>query len=179
MKLFTMRIIPVAAALLLLAGCGSFPGMSGGEDEVGPPAEVVDAGAETSGATEGAQWNGSEMNDPASPLYNRVIYFGYDISSIEPEYRDIVITHGQYLAANPEVIVSVEGHCDERGSREYNIGLGERRANAVRDLLLAQGASESQIVGISYGEERPAELGSTEAAWSKNRRVELVYGVQR
>jgi peptidoglycan-associated lipoprotein len=151
--------------------------MSGGDDEVDrPPAEVVEAGAETSGAEYGGQWDASALDDPASPLYNKVIYFGYDVSSIESEYRDMVITHGQYLAANPETIVSVEGHCDERGSREYNIGLGERRSNSVRELLLAQGASDGQIVTISYGEERPAELGSSEGAWAKNRRVELVYG---
>jgi peptidoglycan-associated lipoprotein len=156
--------------------------MFGGEDEVGPPpdgAEVVEAGAETSGARGPGEWSATELDDPASPLYNKVIYFGYDTSSVDPEYREIVITHGQYLAANPEIIVSVEGHCDERGSREYNIGLGERRSNTVRELLLAQGASDSQIVSISYGEERPAEMGSTESAWAKNRRVELVYGVQR
>jgi peptidoglycan-associated lipoprotein len=175
-----LKLIPVALVVLLFAGCGSIPGMSGGESEgSGEGADVVEAGAETSGAMQGGEWSASALDDPASPLYNKVIYFGYDISSIDPEYRDTVITHGQYLAANPEVIVSLEGHCDERGSREYNIGLGERRSNAVRDLLLAQGVSDSQIVTISYGEERPAELGSTESAWAKNRRVELVYGTQR
>jgi len=79
------------------------------------------------------------------------------------------------LAANPDVKVTVEGHCDERGSREYNIALGERRANAVKRLFLSQGASERQIITISYGEERPADMGSHEAAWAKNRRVELTY----
>jgi peptidoglycan-associated lipoprotein len=154
--------------------------MSGGDDEVDrPPADVVDAGAETAGARGPGEWSSADLDDPASPLYNKVIYFGYDASSVDPEYRETVITHGQYLAANPEIIISVEGHCDERGSREYNIGLGERRSNSVRELLLAQGASDSQIHTISYGEERPAELGSSEGAWAKNRRVELVYGVQR
>jgi peptidoglycan-associated lipoprotein len=179
-KISKLKFVPVAAVVLLFAGCESMPGFGGGDDEVDrPPADVVEAGAETSGAQHGTQWSGGELDDPASPLYNKVIYFGYDTSSIDPEYRDIVITHGQYLAANPEVAVSVEGHCDERGSREYNIGLGERRSNSVRDLLLAQGVANSQIVTISYGEERPAELGSSEGAWAKNRRVELVYGLQR
>lgn len=180
MKMSKLKLIPVAAVVLMFAGCGSIPGMSGGDDEVDrPPADVVDAGAETSGAMGPGEWSSADLDDPASPLYNKVIYFGYDTSSIDSEYRETVITHGQYLAANPEIIISVEGHCDERGSREYNIGLGERRSNSVRDLLLAQGASDSQIHTISYGEERPAEMGSSEGAWAKNRRVELVYGVQR
>ena len=87
----------------------------------------------------------------------------------------MVIAHGEYLAANPTVTVTIEGHTDERGSREYNVGLGERRANAVKRLMLAQGAFETQIVTVSYGEERPLALGSDEAAWAQNRRAEILY----
>jgi peptidoglycan-associated lipoprotein len=87
----------------------------------------------------------------------------------------IVAAHARYLAANPTVRVRLEGHTDERGSREYNIGLGERRAQAVRRALLLQGATETQLSTVSYGAERPAAAGSNEAAWAQNRRVEIVY----
>jgi peptidoglycan-associated lipoprotein len=86
-----------------------------------------------------------------------------------------VAAHAKYLASRGGMKVRLEGHTDERGSREYNIGLGERRAQAVRRALLLQGASESQLSTVSYGEERPAAAGSDEAAWAKNRRVEIVY----
>ncbi len=172
MKIKLLKIVPVLALALLFAGCESMPG-AGGDNQEG--AEVTDAGAETSGAQQGAEWAGGPLGDPASPLYEKVVYFDYDASTIRAEYQDLVTAHGRYLAANPEVTVSVEGHCDERGSREYNIALGERRANSVRDLLIAQGASSRQIITVSYGEERPADPGTGEAAWAQNRRVELVY----
>jgi peptidoglycan-associated lipoprotein len=167
MKMKLVRLITVLAIALLFAGCGSMSTSGDGAD------------VSTAGAKEGGKWSGSPLNNPDSPLYSKVIYFGYDLSTIQPEYRDIVIAHGQYLAANSDVSITVEGHCDERGSREYNIGLGERRANAVRSLLLAQGASSQQVVNVSYGEERPAAQGSNEMAWAKNRRAELVYGNAR
>ena len=168
MKLKMVKLIPVLAVALYLAGCSSMPGM--GNDDA---ADVAEAG--TAGAAEGGAWTGSPLDDPNSPLSTKIIYFGYDLSEIQPDYREIVVAHGAYLAANPQVRVSVEGHADERGSREYNIALGEDRAKAVKRLLLAQGASERQISTISYGEERPADIASNEASWAANRRVELRY----
>jgi peptidoglycan-associated lipoprotein len=109
-------------------------------------------------------------------MAQRVIYFDFDNAEIRPEYRPVLAAHAQYLATGPSMKVRLEGHADERGSREYNIGLGERRAQAVRRALMLQGTGDSQLVTVSYGEERPAESGSDEAAWAKNRRVELVYG---
>jgi peptidoglycan-associated lipoprotein len=106
----------------------------------------------------------------------RVIYFGFDDSEVDTDSVGILEAHGEYLASNPYLTVRLEGHADERGSREYNIGLGERRAQAVRQLLLLQGVGSAQLGTVSYGEERPAVLGSDEEAWSLNRRVELVYG---
>ena len=170
MKIKLLKIVPILALSLLFAGCESMPGGDGQE-----AAEVTEAGAETSGAQEGAEWANGPLGDPASPLYEKVIYFDYDASTIRAEYQDLVTAHGRYLAANPEVTVTLEGHCDERGSREYNIALGERRANSVRDLLVAQGVSTRQIITVSFGEERPADPGTGEAAWAQNRRVELVY----
>ncbi len=172
MKLKMVRLIPVLAAVITLAGCSSIPGFGGDEPE-NDGAPIAEAG--TAGATEGAAWTGNPLDDPNSLLSTRVIYYGYDISEIQADYQDVVVAHGNYLAANPEIRVTVEGHADERGSREYNIALGERRANAVKRLLLAQGASERQVTTISYGEERPADIATNDASWATNRRVELAY----
>lgn len=132
-------------------------------------------GASSSGVAGGAQFQGDPLDNPDSPLAQRVFYFGYDSSQVSGTDRMALDAHAAYLASNPELNVRVEGHADERGSREYNIGLGERRAQSVRRFLLFQGASSSQITVISYGEERPAALGHDESAWGQNRRVELVY----
>lgn len=115
------------------------------------------------------------INDASSPLSQQVIYFDFNASTIKSEYRDLITWHGRYLASNPDMKVRLEGHTDERGSREYNIALGDRRAQAVSRILMFQGASKKQVEVISYGEEKPVELEHTEAAWNKNRRVQLVY----
>ncbi len=164
----------VAAAVLIFAGCSS----------TGPRDQQADAGAavvegaggvQTAGAAASGRWAGSPLDDPASPLSTRRIYFDFDRSEIRPEYVDVLRAHATYLADNPSATVMVEGHCDERGSREYNIGLGERRANAVLRFFEAEGVNPVQINSISYGEERPAEFGHDEASWSMNRRAILVY----
>ncbi|MEO7774974.1 MAG: peptidoglycan-associated lipoprotein Pal [Steroidobacteraceae bacterium] len=105
----------------------------------------------------------------------RIIYFDFDRSDIKPEFVDVIASHGRYAANNPSTKIRLEGHSDERGSREYNIGLAERRAQTVKRALLLQGAQESQIATVSYGEERPAVSDSTEDAYTKNRRVEITY----
>ena len=113
--------------------------------------------------------------DPNSEIYNRIIYFDYDKADVRDDGRELVTKHSAFLSANPAQKVRLEGHADERGSREYNIGLGERRGQAVRRLMLFQGVKDGQIETVSYGEERPAVEGHDESAWAKNRRVELVY----
>jgi peptidoglycan-associated lipoprotein len=105
----------------------------------------------------------------------RVIYFDYDRSDIRSDFIDVIAAHGKFLASNATVRVRLEGHSDERGTREYNIALGERRAQGVKRALALQGVQDAQITTVSYGEERPAALGSDENAYSKNRRVEIVY----
>jgi peptidoglycan-associated lipoprotein len=146
-----------------------------------PPASEVNAGADASGAaganaTGGANAGEDETAGPqAGVLAKRVVYFDFDSSEIKGEGTEIVGAHAKYLASNPNARVRLEGHTDDRGSREYNIGLGERRAQSVRRALLLQGASEGQLSTVSYGNERPAVAGHDETAWSKNRRVEIVY----
>ena len=117
---------------------------------------------------------GMEPGDEAL-LTETVVYFDFDTARIRSEYSEILAAHARRLAANPGISVRLEGHADERGSREYNIGLGERRAQAVRQALMLQGVSSVQITTVSYGEERPADPGSDEQAWAKNRRVEIAY----
>ena len=115
------------------------------------------------------------LTDPSSPLSQRVIYFEYDSSEVTEQDREFVAVHAVILAANPNLKVSIEGHGDERGSREYNIGLGERRAQAVRQMLMIQGVSAAQIATVSFGEERPVEFGSSEDDYAQNRRVEFKF----
>lgn len=105
----------------------------------------------------------------------RVFYFDFDSSQIKSEYNNALDAHARFLRDNPGSRIRLEGHTDERGSREYNIALGERRAEAVRRALLLRGATRAQLLVTSYGEEQPAALGTGEAAWAQNRRVKLAY----
>ena len=115
------------------------------------------------------------LDDPASPVYNKVVYFDFDRSEIRPQDRATVVAHGQFLVSHRTAQVTLEGHADERGTREYNLALGERRSMAVADLLRAQGAAASHVRTVSYGEERPVATCHDEECWSQNRRVEIVY----
>ena len=147
--------------------------------------EDANAGADGAGADSGFSTNtqGGGGDISVSPLeaerqrlmQELVVYFDYDTADILPEFNALLAAHGQFLAQNPNTQLRLEGHADERGSREYNIGLGERRAQAVRRVLMLQGAGGTQLTTVSYGEERPAQTGSDDEAWRLNRRVELVY----
>ncbi len=118
---------------------------------------------------------GPEDLETVPCLRQRVVYFDFDRSDIKPEAQEILRCHGKYLTDRPSAAVTLEGHADERGTREYNLGLGERRGNAVSGALQANGGSAGQLTVVSYGEERPAVDGHDEAAWSRNRRVEIIY----
>ena len=102
------------------------------------------------------------------------VYFGYDSSALSDDAQATLMRQAGFLRGNPSLTVTIEGHCDERGTREYNLALGERRATAARDYLLAQGVDPARIRVISYGKERPVAAGSTEQSWSKNRRAATV-----
>ena len=141
-------------------------------EDQGRPA---DGDTQSYGTEEGDRSSMSALDDPNSPLYTRIIYFEYDSSEIQAQYRPTVEAHAAYLASNPNVSITLEGHADERGSREYNLALGERRAEAVKRQMTLLGASSSQIRLVSYGEERPAVDNHDEYAWSQNRRVEILY----
>ena len=166
-------MIPVA--LLALAGCASKDGASSA-DGMGAEGEMVD-GVNTYGGSDGADGMATAIGDDRNNVImnDRIVYFAVDSSDLDDGSMELLKQHGRYLADNPGEKVRLEGHSDERGSREYNIGLGERRAVSVQSILLVQGAMTDQLVTISFGEERPADLGVDEAAWAQNRRVELVY----
>jgi peptidoglycan-associated lipoprotein len=196
MKRMRTGLVILVSASLLMAGCSKTEevkpddaagvGLEGGGPggpQIGKYGSGGGAGKAYGGT--GGAYGGSggayggagdpALNDPSSPLSKRVIYFGYDSSEVLPEYVSVVNAHAAYLASHPNVTVTLEGHCDERGSPEYNIALGEQRARSIANAMRFQGASDSQMQIVSFGEEKPAELGYGESAWAKNRRVEIVY----
>lgn len=143
---------------------------------------AASGGSDSSGAATNALGSGGgvgveeQASQAQQNLLNQlVIYFDFDTSEIKPEFNDVLTAHAKFLSTHPNAKVRLEGHADERGTREYNIGLGERRAQAVRRVLMLQGATAEQISTVSYGEERPAAQGHDEAAYRLNRRVEIVY----
>jgi peptidoglycan-associated lipoprotein len=176
------RILQRALVVLLVAASLSLGACASKKPKAAPPATSDEAASTTSGgagAASAASAGANADTEAAGPqgglLATRVVYFDFDSSEIKGAGTDVVAAHAKYLASHAAIRVRLEGHTDERGSREYNIGLGERRAQAVRRALLLQGAVDAQISTVSYGEERPAVTGHDESAWAKNRRVEIVY----
>ena len=172
-------VLTLLAGCLGLAACASHPPKpSAAQQQSG----AAGSGAESQGAQGGANANGGPMGNQSSipgpqqgMLAKRTIYFSFDSSVIEGEGTEVVAAHAKYLSDHPGARVRLEGNTDERGSPEYNIGLGMRRAQAVRQALLLQGASATQITVVSYGAERPVDPAHNRAAWAKNRRVDIVY----
>ena len=176
------RYLMVAALAAVLAGCGS-------NVKLDPPIQGSGADATaTQGAGAGAAGAGAGQStvtqvqagpagaDAAGPAgVGRVIYFDFDSFTVKPEYQGLVDQHARFLQDNRGRSVAVEGHTDERGSREYNLALGQKRAEAVRRALTLVGASDAQVEAVSFGEEKPAVSGSSEDAYSQNRRVEIRY----
>jgi len=166
------RLILALMIALTLAACQTTPDEPEPTPEPEPPKTDVD----TSAAPDPHDYTDSRnFDNPESLLSKRVIYFDFDKSTVRPEYRGIVSAHAAYAAANSSARVTLEGHADERGTREYNLGLAERRGNAVSGLMSAQGSRGSQLTVVSYGEERPTCRVSDDECWSLNRRVEIVY----
>lgn len=172
-----MQVKPLVKALMVgmplvwLAACSSTPEEKPPVEQTAPTTTETGNGADTS-----AQGNGSGLTAEEQQLIGtRVIYFDFDQSTIRQEFAAVLAAHGKNLAANPSTKVTLEGHADERGSQEYNVALGERRAQSVARVLMSYGVAQSQIDIVSYGEERAAVNGHSEEAWSQNRRVEIKY----
>ncbi len=197
-KLFFKTGMTALLIALYLSACAT----SKPEPLDGPPPEddqsQAQTGTTTDGGISGADATGLDGSDTGGvtaigddsmmsamerleqtegDLSNRTIYFEFDSAKLTDESLALLEIHGNFIAGNGEVSVRLEGHADERGSREYNIALGDRRAQSVRRVLLFQGAATDQIETVSYGEEQPAVVGHNEEAWAKNRRVELIYTV--
>ena len=179
----TSSILLVAAVSVVLAGCAgkkaTKPDANAGTATTEAPATTTTPPTDaTAGGGLEASGGASENGVPGPQgelLSRRVVYFEFDRAEIRAADAPLVAAHAAYLAANPGVKIRLEGHTDERGTREYNIGLGERRGQAVRRALALQGAGEAQLATVSFGEERPAVAGEDEAAYSQNRRVEILY----
>ena len=158
--------VAAVAFAVVLSACSS-----GGETKTDAGAKPVD----NSGSMSTTPYTGPSTTGKTGPdLSAHSVYFDFDKSDIKPDSQAVVASWATYLSANPTSKVRLEGNTDERGTREYNIGLGERRANAVAQALEARGVSASQLTTVSYGKERPVALGHDEASWGQNRRVDLV-----
>ncbi|MGH8582540.1 MAG: peptidoglycan-associated lipoprotein Pal [Gammaproteobacteria bacterium] len=178
-----IRFLPLLLVGLLVSGCETVdslskeevrqPGAATGEDQGLSPAEMEAMDAQNAAGREDLTYK--DEGAGAGVGRDRVIYFDYDSDAIRPAYRKIVEAHAAYMAAHPDAVITLEGHADERGSREYNLALGERRAQAVREQLTLLGGSAAQVRTVSYGEERPANEGHDEQAYAMNRRVEIIY----
>jgi len=162
------RLALVAACAIVLSACARQV------REEPQPAPVAEAAAPAAPVADDGRF-GPEDLDTNPCLMQRTVLFDFDQDAVRPEFQAIVACHAKYLQDRPEARVTLEGNADERGSREYNLALGERRGNAVMGALQAAGGSAGQITVVSYGEERPVCTESTESCWQQNRRVEIVY----
>ena len=165
------KLILPALLAALVAGCSSTP-------------DATDANAPVEGRNGIATVNAGNMDgrnlpavltDPKSILSKRSIYFDYDKFEVRAEYKDLVAAHAKFLANNRQFKMLIQGNTDERGSREYNLALGQKRADAIKKMLVLLGAREEQVESVSLGEEKPKNEGTDEAAWAENRRGDMLY----
>jgi peptidoglycan-associated lipoprotein len=178
------RLLFSALCAVLLAACQttSTTKDAGAPVEERTPATGTTGAATTgtsttaiSGNPTGATGAGNPLKDPSSPLSKRIVYFEFDSYVVKDEYKPMIEAHGRYLQANRGARMTIQGSTDERGSREYNIALGQRRADAAKRMMLLFGATEAQIDTVSFGKEKPKNPGHDESAWTENRRDDLAY----
>jgi len=168
------KLIVPALLAVLLGACSSTPDT--GAEQAGAPVEGRDGSVKTV-TTDGM---GSSqlpaiLTDPKSILSKRSVYFDYDKFEIKGEYKDLVAAHARFLVDNRQFTMLIQGHTDERGSREYNLALGQKRADAMKKALVLLGAREDQVESVSLGEEKPSCVDQNEACWAKNRRGDMLY----
>lgn len=177
------RLMLTVALAVLLSACGSAVKLDNVpvEDKSGAAVPSVVDGGNTSSTSVGnggvasVDLGQSSAQDAAMRATTRTIYFDYDSYIIRPEFQSVIEAHARFIKSDKNRKVVLEGHTDERGGREYNLALGQRRAEAVRRALELLGVADSQLEAVSYGKEKPAVLGGTEAAMEKNRRTEISY----
>ena len=163
-------LLPLAAASLLLAACSSDPETDGMSQVNAGPGQTSNAPVDYGQPGVGQGIGGEGSNQTLQVEAGDRVFFALDSSELSSEARTTLDKQAAWLKARPNLAITIEGHCDERGTREYNLALGERRATAVKNYLVAQGISDGSVKTISYGKERPAVPGSDETAWSQNRR---------
>ncbi len=174
------KLLAFAAVVVLMAGCASTPkdeSKAAVEDRTPTTAVPPQPGVSTVTpiAPKGDQLPGV-LKDPNNILSKRSLYYDYDKYDVKDEYKPLLQAHARYLAQHRDAKMLIQGNCDERGSREYNIALGQKRADGVKKMLLLMGAQESQIESVSLGEEKPRCTETTEACYSQNRRSDMLYG---
>jgi peptidoglycan-associated lipoprotein len=169
------NFVLVMGMALLMAGCGSAVKLDNTpvEDRSTGAAVTIDSSAVAKGGV--VPVDAGKAQQGAIPAAPRLVYFDYDSYVIKPEFQSLVETHAGFIKSDKARKVVIEGHTDERGGREYNLALGQKRAEAVRRALGLLGVADSQMEAISFGKEKPALQGNDEAAWSKNRRAEINY----
>lgn len=165
----TTRVLVAAALCALAVGCSKKV-----KEEVPEPVGDTTAPATTAPPATSGVYGPGDLDTDAC-LQQRVVYFDFDQEALRPEFQQAMACHAKYLRDRPSSRITLEGNADERGSRDYNLGLGERRGNAVSQALQANGGGGAQLTVVSYGEERPTCTESTEDCWARNRRVEIVY----
>ncbi|MDX8379862.1 MAG: peptidoglycan-associated lipoprotein Pal [Gallionella sp.] len=169
-----MKKLVVSIVLLnLLAACATQKPKEIAAEPAAPPAAATAPVAAAAPAA--AVVTVDPLNDPKSILAGRSVYYPFDIATVQDADKPLLQAHAKYLGDNPTRAVRLQGNCDERGSTEYNLGLGQRRADGVKKMLELGGAKASQLTSVSYGEEKPKAVGHNEAAWSQNRRTDLNY----
>jgi len=164
-----------------IAGCQTTPDKAPVDDksDTAGTTATTPGGASTSGTQSGnlaGRNTGMDpRKDPNSPLSKRSIYFEFDSFTVADQYKPVIEAHARYMQANRQAKITLQGHADERGSREYNIALGQKRADAVKRMMQLMGVQETVIETVSFGKEKPRNMGHDEAAWAENRRVDIVY----
>jgi peptidoglycan-associated lipoprotein len=172
MKIQRSRAALAAAALFLVAGCAS---QSTTPDQAPQPQAAAQPAAQPSATPPASAPAASPARDPRDGYAKRSVYYEFDGYDVKAEYRPLVEAHAQFLKQNPSARITIEGNCDERGSREYNVALGQRRAESVMKMMTLLGVRDGQIESISFGKEKPRVAGNSEAAWSENRRSDFTY----
>jgi peptidoglycan-associated lipoprotein len=171
--------LAILMSLALLAGCSATPPATNQPATTTPSGPALAQQAKSSQVATGAKPSLSELDDPSSRLARRNVYFAYDNFTVDTKYEQMISAHASYLTHNPAAHVSLEGNADERGSREYNLALGQKRADAVRSSLKLHGVPDQQMEAISYGKEKPKSICHDESCWQENRRADIVYRVSR
>jgi peptidoglycan-associated lipoprotein len=175
MRMKTPAILIASSFALLLGACASQQAAEAPQPAPAPASTPAPAPAAQAQPVEQPKAEMNPLHDPNSILAKRSIYFDFDKSNVKPEFNALVEAHAGYMTSHGSATIRIEGNCDERGSREYNLALGQRRADSLRKAMVLLGVADSRIETTSWGKEKPRAMGHNEAAWSQNRRDDIIY----